>query len=98
MVKQLTSSINNTREVLKIKEIFPNLQVNKIENIQRIIKGDGKLKPKLNMMTKGLSRKQIIVPMNSDNMIKLVAKSSTHISNINRALKNIKLDIKANFV
>ena len=50
------------------------------------------------MTTKGPSRKQIIVLMNSDNKIKFVAKSSAHINNINQALKNIKLDIKANFV
>ena len=49
------------REVLKIKEVFLNLQTNKIENIQKIIKDDGKPKPKLNMITKGLSRKQAIV-------------------------------------
>ena len=49
-------------------------------------------------MTKGLLRKQIIVPMNNNNRIKFVAELSTHISNINRALKNLKLDIKADFV
>ena len=89
---------NNTREVLKIKETFPNLQVNKIKNIQRIIKGDSKLKPKLNMATRGPLRKQIIIPINIDNRNKFVAKASAHISNINRVLKNIKSDVKANFV
>ena len=49
-------------------------------------------------MTKGLSRKQITVPMNSDYRIKFVAKLSAHISNIKWVLKNIKLDIKADFV
>ena len=36
--------------------------------------------------------------MNNNNRIKFVAELSTHISNINRALKNLKLDIKADFV
>ena len=93
-----SSSINNTRKVLKIKETFPNLQANKIKKIQQIIKGDGKLEHKLNMMTKGLLRKQIIIPMNNDNRIKFVAELSTHISNINRVLKNLKSDIKADFL
>ena len=93
-----TSSINNTSEVLKIKEMFPNLQANKIENIQKIIKSDSKPKPKLKMTTKEPSRKQIIVSMNSDNRIKFIAKSSTHISNISQALKNIKSNVKADFV
>ena len=48
---------NNTRDVLKIKKTFPNLQAKKIENIQKIIKGNGKSKPKLIMTMKGPSRK-----------------------------------------
>ena len=98
MQASYASSGNNTREVLKIKEIFPNLQANKIENIQRIIKDNYKLKPKLNMIMKEPSRKQIIVPINNNNRIKFVAKLSVHISNINRVLKNIKLDVKADFI
>jgi len=47
---------------------------------------------------KELLRKQIIVPMNNDNRIKFVAELSAHINNINRVLKNIKLDVKANFI
>ena len=93
-----SSSINNTRKVLKIKETFPNLQANKIKKIQQIIKGDSKPEYKLNMITKELLRKQIIVHENNNNRIKFVAELSTHISNINRALRNLKLDIKADFV
>jgi len=51
------SLINNTREVLKIKENFPNLQTNKIENIQKFIKENGKPRSKINMMMKEPSRK-----------------------------------------
>jgi len=69
-----------------------------LKTFKGIIKSNIKPKPKLNITTKRLSRKQIIVLMNSDNRIKFVAKSSAHINNINQALKNIKLDIKANFV
>jgi len=50
---QVSNADNNTREVLKIKKTFLNLQAKKIENIQKIIRGDGKPKPKLNMTTKG---------------------------------------------
>ena len=92
------SLINNTREVLKIKEKFPNLQTNKIENIQKIIKEDGKLRPKINMTMKEPLRKQITVHQNNDNSSKFLSESSAHISNINRALKNIKLNIKADFI
>ena len=50
------------------------------------------------MIMKEPSRKQIIVPINNNNRIKFVAKLSVHISNINRVLKNIKLDVKADFI
>ena len=72
--------------------------MNKIENIQRIIKDNDKLKLKLNMTMKGPSRKQIIVPTNNDNKVKFVAELNAHITNINRVLKNIKLKVKANFI
>jgi len=50
------------------------------------------------MTTKRLSCKQIIVPMNSDNIVKFMSNSSNHITNINRLLKNIKSDCKANYI
>ena len=50
------------------------------------------------MTIKGSLYKQIIVPMGKDNANKFMASASNHIANINRALKNIKLDILANYV
>jgi len=50
------------------------------------------------MITKGLSRKQVIVPMSNDNKTKFMIDLSTHIININRILKNIKLEVKADFI
>jgi len=94
----VSSSDNNTREVLKIKKIFPNLQAKKIENIQKIINRNSKLKPRLNMTTKELLRKQVIVPMNNDNIVKFMLKSSDHITNIDRVLKNIELEIKVDYI
>ena len=78
--------------------MFPNLQANKIENIQKIIRDDGKPKPKINMTTKGLSRKQVIVLMSNDNKISFMKYSSIYVTNLNRNLKNIKLDIIVNFI
>ena len=94
----MSSSDNNTREVLKIKKIFPNLQAKKIENIQKIINRNSKLKPRLNMTTKELLRKQVIVPINNDNIVKFMLKSSDHITNIDRVLKNIELEIKVDYI
>ena len=94
---QVFHSLNNTREVFKIKEIFLNLQTNKIENIQRIIKGDSKSKLRINMTIKSLSRKHVIVPMSNNNKTKFIEESSAYVTNINRALKNIKSEIMADF-
>ena len=94
----MSSSVNNTRKVLKIRETFSNLQAKKIKSIQKIINKENKPKPRLNMMTKGPSRKQVIVPISNKNKNKFISDLSAHISNINRALKNIKSEVKANFV
>ena len=74
-----------TSENLKIKETFPKLQTRKINNIHKIINNVGKPKPKLNMITKGPSRKQVI--MSNKNKTRFIESSSSHITNFNRALK-----------
>ena len=63
-----TNSTNIAREILKIKKTFPQLQNKKIETVQKIISSQDKSKPKINMTTKGPFRKQVIVPMKSDDM------------------------------
>ena len=90
--------INNTKEVLKIKETFSNLQAKKNENIQKIINSESKSKPRLHMMIKGPLRKQVIVSINNDNKAIFINNSSAHITNINRALKNIKSEVMVDFV
>ena len=94
---QASNSVNNGREVLKIKDVFPQLSTNKIENIQRIIKDNGKSKPKLTMTMENPFRKQDIIPMNNDHK-NFIEDSTNHITNLNRALKNIKSDILVNFI
>ena len=93
-------TISNTEEVLKIKETFPTLKAKNINSIQKIINGNNITKPKpyINSTTKGLSYRQIIVPMINDNKVNFMNKSSTHILNMNRALKSIKSNIAVNFI
>jgi len=50
------------------------------------------------MTTKGPLCKQIIVLMNSDNIVMFMSSSSNHIININRLLKNIKSECKADYI
>jgi len=49
------------------------------------------------MTTKGSSKRQIIVSMSNDNILKFITSSSSHITNLNRAFKNIKSEIVADF-
>ena len=50
------------------------------------------------MTIKGSLRKQVIVPMNSENIKKFMDESSSYVSNLNRALKNIKSKIIVKFI
>jgi len=50
------------------------------------------------MTTKGSSHKQVIIPMNSDNIVRFISNPSNHITNINRLLKNIKSDCKVDYI
>ena len=42
--------------------------------------------------------KQVIIPMSNENKAKFMESSSAHITNLNRVLKNIKLEVIADFV
>ena len=50
------------------------------------------------MTTKSLSKKQIIVSISNENKVKFMEESSVHITNLNRALKNIKSEVMVDFV
>jgi len=65
---QASKTSVNTLEVLKIKKTFPSLNAQKIDQVNNIVNGQNKPKPRIKMTTKGPSRKQIIIPMSSDNV------------------------------
>ena len=65
---QASKTSVNTLEVLKIKEKFPSLNAQKIDQVNNIVNGQNKPKPRIKMTTKGPSRKQIIIPMSGDNV------------------------------
>ena len=82
---QASRTGNNTKDILKIKEAFPTL---KAKNIQQMIKGDSKPKPCINMTTKGLFRKQVIVPINDVNRKNFMKESSVYVTNMNKTIKS----------
>ena len=63
-----------------------------------MIYGNSKSEPKLNITTKGPPRKQVIVPMSNNNKTKFIVSLSEYITNINRSLKDIKLEVMADFI
>ena len=85
----------NVQNILELKENFPKLSDKKIKEIHKTVNV-----PKLyiNMTTKGLLYKQIIIPMGSNNLKKFLFLSDKHIVNLNYALKGIKSDIIIDFV
>ena len=50
------------------------------------------------MITKGLSRKKIIISMSMNNVKKVIVQSNVYVTNINQSLKDIKPEICANFI
>ena len=98
--RQFYTQVTNSKvaNISKLKENYSNLLTKKIENIHRIINDTGKFKPHIKMTTKGSLQKQIIVSMGKNNITKFIALSSIHIANLNRSLKNIKLNVIADYI
>jgi len=65
---QVSKTKINMSEVLKIKETFPALNAKEINQVNDIVNGQSKPNPRIRMTTKGPSRKNIIIPMSSDNV------------------------------
>ena len=91
-----TSTSNITMKTLKLKEIFPNLPNNLVQKV--INSTNNKLKPKINMTTKDLSQKQVIILMNSDLAKRFIKNSNMYIININYAFKTIRSNTIADFI
>jgi len=95
---QATKTSANMLDVLKIKEAFPALNANKINQVNNIVKGNPKPKPRIQMMTKGPSRKQVIILMSKENNNAFMKNSLLHVANINKQLRNVKLEVLVNYI
>jgi len=95
---QASKQNTSTSEIIKIKEAFSSIDAKKIDQINNIIKGTPKSKPCIQITIKGPSRKHVIVSMNNDNNAKFMRNLSTHITNINRVLRNAKSEVLVDFI
>ena len=76
---QASKTSVSTSEVLKIKETFPSLNAQKIDQVNNIVNGSNNPKLRIRMTTKGLSRKQVIIPMSGKNVNSFMLLTSTEI-------------------
>jgi len=91
--------LKNIDTILKIKENFLELSYKKIKQINKLIFNiSNKLKPRINMTTKGPSQRQIIIPMSSSNANMIIVDLGNHIANLNHFLKNTKSDLSIDFI
>jgi len=95
---QVSRQNTSTMDVIKIKETFPSIGAEKIDQIDDIVKGVPKQKLCIQMTTKGPSHKQVIIPMGNKNNINFIKNSSIHVTNLNRNLRNAKSEVLVDFI
>jgi len=59
-------SKSNIKDIVYIKDIFPKLSIKKVIEINDIVNKNGLTKSRKNMTIKGLSRKQVIIPISTN--------------------------------
>ena len=103
--KNLIEDSNNKDRQLYVQVLFTNIQENfpnifwkRIKEVYKNINKPRKKRPRINITTKRLLRKQIIILISTDNTSKFMFLSSEHIANIDKVLKNIKSEVIADFV
>ena len=93
------SNTSRVDDILRVKEAFPSLSANEVNKILKVKNGsEGKKKPKLNMTTRGPSRKEVIIPMTKPNAELITKSAHKIIANINEHLKNSNSDVITDFI
>jgi len=89
----------NIEDVIQVKEAFPKLSADEVGKMLKAKNSNGGTKkPKINMTTRGQSRREIIILMAKTNTELIVNSVHIHISNVNKCLKNSKSNIFADFI
>jgi len=93
------SNTSRVDDILRVKEAFPSLSADEVDKILKVKNGsESKKKPKLNMTTRGPSRKEVIIPMTKPNAELITKSAHKIIANINEHLKNSNSDVIADFI
>ena len=73
--------------------------MNKVGKVLKISNSrEDSKKPRINMTTRGPSRKEVIIPMAKHIAELMINSAHTHIINVNKCLKNSKSDIVTDFI
>ena len=73
--------------------------MNKVGKVLKISNSrESSKKPRINMTTRGPSRKEVIIPMAKHIAELMINSAHTHIINVNKCLKNSKSDIVTDFI
>ena len=86
------------KNILKLKENFLNLSTKKLKGIHKIINNKSKPNSYINITTKDLSWKQIIIPIGENNIEKFMTLSDKHVANMNCAFRSIKSNTLIDFI
>ena len=79
--------------------MFPTLLADEVGRIIKVKNSNKRQKkPRINMITKKPSRKQVIIPIAKLNAELIINSANQIITNINKSLWEIKSDISANFI
>jgi len=93
------SNLSCIEDIVRVKEAFPVLLVDEVGKVLKIKNSGGdNRKPKINMTTRGPSRKEVIIPMAKHIAELIINSAHIHITNINKCLRNSKSDIVADFI
>ena len=96
------SKANNSssiEDVIRVKEAFPTLSADEVGKMLKAKNSNGGTKkPKINMTTRGQSRREVIISMTKTNTELIINSAHIHISNINKCLKNSKSNIFVDFI
>jgi len=83
------SNLLYIEDIVRVKEAFPALSADKVGKVLKIKNSrEGNKKPRINIMTRGLSRKEVIIPMAKHIAELIINSAHIHITNINKCLKN----------
>ena len=91
--------LSSIKDVIWVKEAFPALSADEVGKMLKA-KNSGRdmKKPKINITTRGQSRREIIISMTKANAKLIVNSAHIHVSNVNKYLKNSKSDTFADFI